>query len=220
MATKELFRIASKTNNLTFCAFNQKLVFGLMKNEKFEDGRYFEFSLNEICDLFCALFYIVKGFTKPNSELEGILCKKNGTLSYVWQIEKNTETSIKLSHMNENCATYELFLTIPDFNDAVLLLGHLILPCLNLKEKEYKVFQLILTLDLEQILKFKNESLITVFLSHKDNAFDLNTLEMHSLSLLIYYHLDILVAIHNVKSLYNPSLNITHRNIDMMLSCH
>ena len=62
--------------------------------------------------------------------------------------------------------------------------------------------------------------MIITFLRRKDNAFDLNFSEVHSLSLLIYYHLDLLVAIHNMKSLYNPSLNITHRNIDMMLSCH
>lgn len=221
MAAKELFRITSKTNNLTFCAFYQKVVFGVFEDDTFKDNAYFEFNLNDICDLFCGLFYIVKGFTKPNTELKGTLCKKNENLYYEWEIDKHMDGPIiKLRHKNQDCITFEQCLTVPDFNDVVLLLGHLILPSLNLKDKEYKVFKLILTLDLEQILKFKNEAMIITFLSRKDNSFDLNFIEVHSLALLIYYHLDLLVAIHNLRSLYNPALNITHRNIDMMLSCH
>ena len=220
-AVKELFRITSKTKNLTFCAFYQKIVFGVLQNDTFEEATSFQFNLNDICDLFCGLFYIVKGFTKPNAELQGTLCKKNEQFFYLWQIDKNHDGPlIKFKHKNQDRITFELCLTIPDFNDVVLLLGHLILPCLNLKDKEYKVFELILSLDLEQILKFKNDAMIITFLRRKDNAFDLNFSEVHSLSLLLYYHLDLLVAIHNMKSLYNPSLNITHRNIDMMLSCH
>ena len=72
--SKELFEINAKTNNLTFSAFHQRLVFGVKKNEKFEDGLCFEFNLSEICELFCALFYIVKALTKPNEVSRGILC--------------------------------------------------------------------------------------------------------------------------------------------------
>ena len=196
-------------------------MFGVLKDDNFEDGKCFEFSLSDICELFCGLFYIVKGFTKSDCENEGSLCKKSNEVSYVWRIENvNDETVIILTNKNCETITSQLSLTIPEFNDAVYLLANLILPCLNLKEKEFKIFQLILTLDLEQILKFKNDTLIHSFLNRKDGAFDLTSIEVHSISILIYYHLDLLVAIHNLKSLYNPGLNITHQNINMMLSCH
>ena len=66
--SKEFFRITSKIKDLTFCACSQKLVFGVLKGDHFEDGQCFEFSLSDVCELFCALFYIVKAFTKGTGE--------------------------------------------------------------------------------------------------------------------------------------------------------
>ena len=79
---------------------------------------------------------------------------------------------------------------------------------------------MILTFDLDQILKFKNETSIHTFLKKHAHDFDLSAIEVHAIGLLIYYHLDIIVAIHTIKSLYNPVLSLTHKNIDYMLSAH
>ena len=73
--------------------------------------------------------------------------------------------------------------------------------------------------ELEFILKFKEESKIATFLKTLE-SFNLSAFEVHSLSMLIFYHLDIIIAIHNIKSLYNPTLSITQKNIETMLSCH
>ena len=89
-------RVSAKTNNLTFCALNQKIVFGVISTETFDENQCFMFQLCDLCQLFCGLFFIVKAFTKANSDLSGILCKKSDGFVYLWEVQKHEEPIIVL----------------------------------------------------------------------------------------------------------------------------
>ena len=198
MEIKNAFiNISSKIEGIRFCAFDQQIVFGKCQLEKFDEKKCFLIEIPEIPELFTALFHIVKTFSTVK-EGDGILLKTT----------KNDQLF------------YELQLSILQFNDLIFLLGALILPSLNLKEKTLKIFSLILDLELDQILKFRQSKLLNQFLDKFKKVDEpLSAIEIHFTAILIQYHLDILVAIHCIKSLYNVDLNITNKNIEFMLSC-
>ena len=127
--------------------------------------------------------------------------------------------SIKFFIKQASNISYEVLLTAFEFNDLILLLGNLILPSLLLPEGINEVFAKLITLDLDQILKLRNEKAILTFLESQIQNFNFSRKEIHHILILVHYHLDVIVAIHNIKSLYNPSLNLTLKNIDLMLSC-
>jgi len=217
--SKSLCCILGK-NGLVFCAFVHQIIFGKTENNKFIKNESFYFDLNKICELFCAFFKLIKAFTNKNFQANGKLCSNDGYF-YKWKLqEENSEVVINLSIEYQEQTTLQLQLSICDFNDIILLVSHLLLPSLGLKDKEAMVIQTILTLDLDQILKLKNDKAVNAFLKTHEKQFDLSYLESYNITLLISYHLDIIVAINTMKCLYNHNLNITHKNIDMMLSCH
>jgi len=219
MKTNKSFCSILGKNGLVFCAFLHQIVFGKVENDDFVENQYFEFSLNKICELFCAFFNLIKAITNKNFKANGLLCLKD-TCQYQWKLhQENDDTIIILSIECNQKTTLQLNLTICDFNDVILLVSHLILPCLNLKDKETFVIQNILTLDLDQLLKLKNDKAIHVFLKNHEKEFDLTNIEAYNCTLLISYHLDVIVAIHNVKSLYNSDICIMVKNIEIMLSC-
>ena len=73
-----LFKIVSKIQTLVFCAFFNKIAFGKSDEEKFEEKHHFEININEISEVFCALFYIVKAFSTLK-DTTGTLLKKSDT---------------------------------------------------------------------------------------------------------------------------------------------
>ena len=217
---KAIICVQSKIKDIVFSIFRHKIVFGKVSSEKYEEFKCFVFPLSEQSEIFCALLQIVKALS-TSSENEGDLCKKTAQVTYAWKVSYNAqEPLIKFFIKQESSISFEVLFNALEFNDLILLLGNLILPSLLLTDGANEVFLRIITLDLEQILKLRNENAILRFLeSHKD-AFNLSGKEIHHVSILVHYHLDIIVAIHNIKSLYNPSLNLTLKNIDLMLSCH
>lgn len=215
-----IFSITAKSG-LIFSVFIHKIVFGYTKDNCFEE-KCFVIDLNKICEVFCAFFQIVKNYTQKKKS-KGVLCKLSNTVQYHWELAiQNESTIITLtSIMNDsNDSNFELNLSILEFNDCVLILSNLILTARNLAEKEVQVFSKILNMELDQILKFKNEKMIFTFLKMHEKDFLLSSIETHNVSLLIQYHLDILVAINTMKSLYNAHLSTTQSNIDVMLSCN
>ena len=216
-----ILTINSKIDGLKFCAFDQKIVFGTPHHDIFEESNSFEVKLNDLPLTFQAFFYIVKSAYTADATTQGAFLKKSDLLFYTWEIIKDSKGPIVLLFAKANdTILYKLQLSILQFNDVVLLLSMLILPALNVKDNVLSAFKSILALDLEQIIKLKCEKELRLFLTnyHKEHNF-LSELDIHCISLLAHYHLDILVAIHNIKSLYNSNLSITKQNIDMMLSC-
>ena len=222
MEIKNAFiNISSKIEGIRFCAFDQQIVFGKCQLEKFDEKKCFLIEIPEIPELFTALFHIVKTFSTVK-EGDGILLKKRSSdITYLWKVAKcNEEAQVFLKTTKNDQLFYELQLSILQFNDLIFLLGALILPSLNLKEKTLKIFSLILDLELDQILKFRQTKLLNQFLDKFKKVDEpLSAIEIHFTAILIQYHLDILVAIHCIKSLYNVDLNITNKNIEFMLSC-
>ena len=221
METKNsLLKIHSKIQSLLFCAFVNKIVFGKCEEDKFVNRKYFEIIINEIAEVFCALFYIVKAFS-TKSDASGVLCKKSEILLYTWEVNhKNNEVIIALKISENNETKFELSISILEFNDLVFLLGNLILPSLNLKGHTQKAFQMISEMDLDQINKLKQEKQMKKFFDDFVKKIgDVSQFEAHCISILTQYHLDVIVAIHCIKSLYNNDLNITNTNINLMLSC-
>ena len=215
-----LFKIVSKIQTLVFCAFFNKIAFGKSDEEKFEEKHHFEININEISEVFCALFYIVKAFSTLK-DTTGTLLKKSDTIEYVWEVHlKKKDPLIFLRIFDTEQMTYELSMTIFEFNDMVFLLGNLILPALNLKTNEQRAFQLISEMDLDQINKLKQEKTLKQFFNELRHKIEnISEFEIHCTSILTQYHLDTIVAIHCIKSLYNSELNITTKNINLMLSC-
>ena len=212
--------VPTKLEEIVICAFKHKIVFGKDNNEKFEATECFELNHYQYCELFRGLFGIIKAYSRNTSETKGLFCKKCSTISYTWEIlNPGIEATIKLVVENNSKQGYQIILSILEFNDLVLLLGNLILPSLNLNESANSVFRLILCFDLDQILKFKKEDYITNLLREKKQHLSLSEIEIHRIAILVHYYLDIIVAIHCIKSLYNTDLNITQKNIELMLSC-
>ena len=216
---KALISVQSKIKDMCFCTFRHKLVFGQLYDEKYEEFKCFEFSLSQLSEIFCGLFQIVKALS-TSSENEGDLCKKGSQVSYRWKVSINSGIpTIELFIKQELSVNFQVFLNPLEFNDLILLLGNLILPSLVLPEEANEAFVKIIQLDLDQILKFRNEKAIQTFLENHLVHFNLSRKNIYHILILVHYHLDAIVAIHNIKSLYNPSLNLTLKNIDLMLSC-
>lgn len=227
-ATKMEFKnailcVPTKLEDIVMCAFKHKIVFGKDQNDKFESNECFELNHHQYCEVFRGLFSIVKAYSQKRntSEARGVFCKKSSTIAYTWEILFNPEIdpSIKLVVENNSKKGYQIILSILDFNDLVLLLGNLILPSLNLNESANLVFRFILSFELDQILKFKKEAYIINVLSERKQHLSLSETEIHRISILVHYYLDIIVATHCIKSLYNTELNLTEKNIELMLSC-
>jgi len=215
-----IFCVNAKSCDVSVCAFNKKLCFGpASEDNTLKNLKYFEIRLNDITDFFCALFYIVKSFTTKTGS-NGLLCSKNETVNYKWQTINDDSFNIQFIIFKNGVEEFKLELSILQFNDILFLISHIILHCLSISIKETYIINNIILLDLDQLLQFKNETTLLNFLNQHKLDFDLNFVEIHQFSLWIFYNLDIIIAIHNIKSLYNPSLAITHKNIDKMLSCH
>ena len=214
--------VPTKLEEIVICAFKHKIVFGKEKNEKFELDECFEFNHYQYCDVFRGLFGIIKAYSRSTNDTKGLFCKKSATLSYTWEIVFNAESdpSIQLIVEKNSEKGYQIILSILAFNDLVLLLGNLILPSLNFNESANSVFRLILRFELDQILKLKQEECITNVLKEKKQLLSLSEIDIHRISILVHYYLDVIVAIHCIKSLYNTDLYITQKNIELMLSCN
>ena len=211
--------VQSKIQDIVFSSFRHQIVFGKLSNEKYEELKCFQFSVSELSEIFCGLFQIIKAVS-TSIENEGDLCKKTSQLKYAWKVSNTLGVpSIKFFIKQASNISYEVLLTAFEFNDLILLLGNLILPSLLLPEGINEVFAKLITLDLDQILKLRNEKAILTFLESQIQNFNFSRKEIHHILILVHYHLDVIVAIHNIKSLYNPSLNLTLKNIDLMLSC-
>ena len=216
---KAIVSVQSKIKDIVFSTFRHKIVFGKASNEKYEEFKCFEFSLSELSEIFCGLFQIVKALS-TSSENEGDLCKKTTQLIYSWKVSNNSgQPSIQFLIKKEFKIIFEVFFNALEFNDLILLLGNMILPSLVLPEGANEAFIKIISFELDQILKFRNEKAVRTFLETHMEPFNLTRKELHHVLILVHYHLDVIVAIHNIKSLYNPSLNLTLKNIDLMLSC-
>ena len=213
--------IPTKCEDIVIAAFDHKVVFGRNCGQKFETLQCFEINHNHVCEVFRGLFYIIKAYSKNSSDTNGSLCKKSASILYTWKIEPSigNEPTILLIIQNNGNECYKLSLTIVHFNDIVLLLGNLILPSLNLSESANSVFEFILQLELEHLLQLKNAKSIDNLLLKNKNLLGLTQIEIHRISILVYYHLDVIIAIHTTKSLYNPELSLIHKNIDLIVSC-
>ena len=155
-----------------------------------------------------------------NSENEGNLCKKSSQASYAWKVSKHSGNALIQFFIKEGSnIRFEVFFNALEFNDLILLLGNMFLPSLVLPEGANEAFIKIISFELDQILKFRNEKAIQTFLENHLVHFNLSRKNIYHILILVHYHLDVIVAIHNIKSLYNPSLNLTLKNIDRMLSC-
>ena len=217
--TKAIISVQSKIQSIVFCCFTHKIVFGIPRDEKYEDFKCFEFCVSQLSEIFCGLFQIIKAVS-TSTENEGDLCKKTSQVAYAWQVSNSSgSASIKFFIKQGSNIRFEVYFNALEFNDLILLLGNLILPSLVLSEATNEAFVKIVSLDLDQILKLRNEKAIQAFLENHKDTFNLSQKETHHVLILVHYHLDVIVAIHNIKSLYNPSLNLTLKNIDLMLSC-
>ena len=204
---KAIISVQSKIQDIVFSTFRHKIVFGKPLNEKYEELKCFEFSVAELSEIFCGLFQIVKAVS-TNTENEGDFCKKSVQVTYAWKVSMGP-TLIKFFIKQIANISFEVKFNALEFNDLIFLLGNLILPSLVLTEGANEAFIKITSLDLDQILKLRNEKAIQTFLENHKAAFNLSQLEIHHTLILIHYHLDVIVAIHNIKSLYNPSLNLS-----------
>ena len=217
--SKAIICVQSKIQDIVFSSFRHQIVFGKPYNEKYEELKCFQFSVSELSEIFCGLFQIIKSVS-TSIENEGDLCKKTSQVTYAWKVSNTLGVPlIKLLLKQGSTISFEVSLSALEFNDLILVLGNLILPSLLLPEGTNEAFTKIISLDLDQILKLRNEKAIHTFLEGKMDYFNLSRKEIHHVLILVHYHLDVIVAIHNIKSLYNPSLNLTLKNIDLMLSC-
>ena len=218
-AKSAVLKVVSKIPDIEFCAFPHQIVFGKTENGVFKQWHYFKFSLHDVPLLFRGLFYIVKSFSIDCGG-EGLICKKVTGVLYQWKVSKvNGEQQILLYISEKDVVRFELKLSLLQFNDIVFLLGLIILPSLDLSQHGQSAFESIVELELEQILKFKQTKVLKDFLHDFKKANAVSEKEVYMISILVQYHLDIIVAIHCIKSLYNSDLNITNTNIDAMLSC-
>lgn len=214
-----IFSIGSKSCEVTVSAFEKKLCFGPLKQNRFEAGQFFEIALNDVFDFFCALFYIVKSFT-TKIEANGLLIQKTAEMKYTWRTLNKENFVIAFNVETNETIQYQIEMTLLQFNDILFLISNLLIYCLTISCKERLMFQKILQLNLDQILKFKTETILAKYLQEQRTSFDLTEIEMYRYCLLIFYNLDVIVAIHNIKSLYNPALSVTQKNINQMLSCN
>ena len=179
-AKNSLLRIYSKIQSLLFCAFVNRIVFGKSEEDKFVNNKYFEININELSEIFCGLFHIVKAFSTKN-DASGVLCKKSEKLLYLWEVNHNNkEAMIGLKISDNNTIKFELSISILEFNDLVFLLGSLIIPSLNLKMHTQKAFQVISDMDLDQINKLKQEKQMKRFLDEFIKKIgDVSEFELH-----------------------------------------
>ena len=154
---KAIVSVQSKIKDIVFSTFRHKIVFGKASNEKYEEFKCFEFSLSEMSEIFCGLFQIVKALS-TSSENEGDLCKKTTEVIYSWKVSKHSGNALIQFFIKEGSnIRFEVFFNALEFNDLILLLGNMILPSLVLPEGPNEAFVKIISLDLDQILKLRNE---------------------------------------------------------------
>jgi len=216
---KSILCVHSKAKDIFYAAYDHKVIFGTAENSQFEKAS-FTILNSEICDLFCGLFGIVKALSNNQGGAEDVLLKKSENISYMWLITKrNNQNEIHFQYIDSKELIGEITFDVNQFNDCLFLIGNLFLPSLNLDEKTFEIVNFMLTMDLDQILKFRNQQNLTKFLEFHKKNFQFNAFEHYRMSFTMFYHLDVIVAIHNIKSLYNSDISIMVKNIDNMLSC-
>ena len=95
------------------------------------------------------------------------------------------------------------------------------LPSLNLQPKYFSFFQYLSQLELNDLLSLKTiaqiESVLVNFI--KQQQLEFSPLDIFNLSVLIEYHLDIIVAKNKILSFYNENNSTTQENIKRMEDC-
>ena len=214
-----ILTIISK-QKVVFSAFKQKIVFGFINNDAFVPNQCFEFEVCDFYKIFIGLFQIVKTLSHNSNDVSGIFCQKE-LETYMWQCNFENDTFIvTLSLKRNDTAMFDLAFNPTEFNDIPRLLSQLMLLSLNLEDKYFKIFRLATECELTRLLKLKDltqiEDLVLSLCKTNDV---LSHAEKYCCSLLIDYHLDVIIAINKIFSFYNKAINSTNEIVNLMENC-
>ena len=215
-----ILTVFSKKEDIVFSAFNYKVLFGVTKNSTFVPTQTFEFASFEYHLLFIGLFNIIKTLSRNSEETSGVFCKKTD-VSYFWQStfeSNNVNVSLFIKSNDNQNTLYSITLNELEFNDLPRILGHLLLPSLNLTDKFFSVFHKLSQLDISELLKLRQISVIESSVSSmiESDQLEFTQMEKFSCCFLIEYHLDVIVATNKILSFYNNEQSSTLKNIAMM----
>ena len=224
---KALFSIRAKKTNFYISAFDHKIVFGPVSIEDrvYEELKCFEIDYCDYYKLYISFFQIVKFLAGETPKHFGSILE-----NYKWLIDKQGEMEPKIIfyiaddngdlHLNDFEKTFYIRFSLPEFNDLIYLLTEVCFISLNLNAKALNLFIKLSQMNLAEILSFQNkDNLQHQIKSFEPNGTDTNLIELHFITELAFYHLDVILCVHKLRAFFNPNKSLTFANINAMSEC-
>jgi len=213
---KSIFHVSLKRDNLLIGVFKHCVLLGqLNDSERFDLDKSFIFYHFQFSLVFHGIWTILKTISGNSTEKNGTFLTHSENDKYSWQLTNSKK--IRLNKTNDvACLTFEL----AEFNDLILIFSRSFLFCLNLKPDEFQLLNQLSDFSLDELVDLDSFAKIDKFLILNTDQLELsgmNILQKNIFSVLIFYHLDIIIVVHKLKCLYNDSLSITKTNVELIL---
>ena len=186
-------------NEMFISAYYGKLVFG----KSLKNGLYHKYFVFEICDIstfYNSLLKVVKFFA-GSTTLKELIQNKNETIYFLTSKQVNiTEKFISFAIEENSTTTFEMLLSQADFNRFIEAISNVLWHCLCAKDDQLLKLKIISSLPVTNLLALKDTKKMQEFL--KKNCNDCS--ENFTIIVLFEYHLDIIIMLHNLRSLINP----------------
>ena len=226
MELKEaFFSIRAKKPDLFISAFDHKIVFGPVNDRIYEDLKSFKIDYCNYHQLYIGLFNIVKYLAGETKKCCGSIFQR-----YKWLIQKKglTEPNVILyissaeysitDDFNEQ--TFFISFSLTEFNDLIYLLTEVLFLSLNLSFKVLTFFiKLSKEQNLEEFQNFESKDKLQQQIKSYHHDGDWTPIDLHYATELAFYHLDVILCVHKLRTIYNIDKSITFCNIRAMMEC-
>jgi hypothetical protein len=208
-------------------AFPTKIVFGLCSPLGYKLSKYFEFELYELCQLYFAIFDLVKYFASNIAfEKRLILSKLQQNYYLVPKVLyiNNEPHNVGvlgielLKDNNESEISFELFFTDNELNDFIYSLIKTIPASLCLTSTELLLFLKASTQNTKDIKLLQTEKNAESFLQRvsKDLKEDISEVLRYNYTIFLSYNCEIILLFHKFETLFNKELR--SNNIEIIIS--
>lgn len=206
---KAIFSIRAKKQDLYISAFKHKIVFGLVKEEIYQEDKFFQFDFSIYHKIYIGFLPIIKFLCGESNENNGIFLK-NDDFSYKWSITK--DLSNDFTTVNLKSGNFTLTFSLEELNDLVYLISEMCLISLGLSFENLTIFENLSILDINLLLSFQNKKKLKDQIRSLANN-ELSEMQLHFACELGHYNLDVIIAVHKLRSFFNnqkfsPLVNI------------
>ena len=225
---KAIFSIRSKKPDFFASAFRHRLIFGPLssKAQTYEELKCFEIEYSDYHKLYIGFFPILKCLSGKTDVKEGTLLSKN-SLYYKWKVctpKIEPEIILFISNSKEQDFTeiadkFSITFTLIEFNDLLYLLTQLCFLSLDLSFEILTIFEIFSNFEVSKLLTFENKTTLKNQLQLMKNDFNISELKLHCTCELLFYNLDVIIAINKLRLFYNDKQLITHLNITAIQEC-